>query len=61
MNSTQLFNYFWWQVSQQVLPALGRKVGVWISLSYGSEPFGVVDLATLPAGSFGNSYQDVKS
>ena len=61
MNSTQLFNYFWGQVSEQVLPALDRKVGVWISSSYGTEPFGVVDMAVLPDGSFANSYQDAKS
>ena len=61
MNSTQLFSYFWEQVTEQVLPQLDRKVGVWISSSYGTEPFGVVDMATLPQGSFANSYQDAKS
>ena len=29
LNSTQLFSYFWNRTSAEVLPALGKKVGVW--------------------------------
>ncbi|QDZ19357.1 beta-hexosaminidase [Chloropicon primus] len=55
MNDTQLFDYFWTQVTSQVLPGLqGRKVGVWQSNKLDIKP------SLLPEGSYGNVWQDPK-
>ena len=50
LNSTQLFSYFWNRTSAEVLPGLGKKVGVWEADDV------AVDMALLPADSFANTW-----
>jgi hexosaminidase len=56
MTADQLFNYFWTNVTSEVLPKLGgRKVGVWQSDKLDIQP------SLLPQDSFGNVWQSPKS
>ena len=51
----ELFDYFWQNVTSEILPDLGRKVGVWQSDKIDIKP------SLLPPGSFGNVWQDPKT
>ena len=59
LNSSELLQYFWQQVSERVLPGLDRTAGVWMSDQPCPVPeFLRPDMTKLPAGSVANVYQD---
>eukprot|EP00040_Diaphanoeca_grandis_P007070 m.39610 g.39610 ORF g.39610 m.39610 type:complete len:671 (-) comp18249_c0_seq1:177-2189(-) len=59
LNSTELVQYFWTQLSKRVLPALNRTPGVWMSDTPNHIPvFLRPDMTKLPAGAVANVYQD---
>ena len=66
LNSSQTLDYFWEQVTKQVIPQLTNKtVGVWMSdtPNHGGAPehwyFPPPNMSTLPAGAVANVYQDM--
>jgi hexosaminidase len=59
LNSTELLQYFWQQVSERVLLKVNRTAGVWMSDTLSHIPeFVRPDMTKLPAGSVANVYQD---
>ena len=59
LNSSELVQHFWQQLSERVLPPLNRTAGVWMSDSPNHIPeFLRPDMAKLPAGAVANVYQD---
>lgn len=65
LNSSQMIDYFWTQITEQVIPAFGgnRTVGVWMA----NTPNGASgvwpppNMATLPKGSVANVYQSMQT
>ena len=58
LNSTQLFSYFWNRTSAEVLPGLGKKVGVWEADDFAILP---EVFRRLPAGSFSNAWYTLET
>jgi hexosaminidase len=59
LNSSELVQYFWTQLSKRVLPALDRTPGVWMSDDPCPVPvFLRPDMRNLPAGAVANVYED---
>ena len=59
LNSSELLQYFWQQVSERVLLKVNRTAGVWMSDAPNHIPeFLRPDMTKLPAGSVANVYQD---
>lgn len=58
LNSSQMIDYFWRELSSRVLPSLNRTVGVWMAdTPNGASPmWPPPHMSTLPTGSVANVY-----
>lgn len=58
LNSSQMIDYFWRELSSRVLPSLNRTVGVWMAdTPNGASPmWPAPHMSTLPRGSVANVY-----